>query len=217
MQEIIIMKYLTSEIYVGNELTNNQGNVLTILDVVERRVTVEFHNTMFVKVVDKHHLRDGRARDPYEPTKYGIACVGVVKNYPKEDYKRWENMIERCYRGGGVGNYKDCTVCSDWLVFENFYRDIQGLKNYGLPNMHLDKDLVKKGNRVYSLATCQFISSVLNSSHGSFTGRWRAEKGTVVMYATHSAELGALIGVTGSAIRNGCKRTNTGWIISVEK
>lgn len=211
------MKYKTEEIYVGAILTNNQGNNLRVLSIKGSNVRVVFQGTDTNKVVQKHHLREGKAKDPYAPSKYGIASLGVVKNYPKEDYKRWENMIERCYRNGGVGNYKDCTVCEDWLVFEYFYRDIQTMENYGLPNMHLDKDLKILGNKVYSLNSCQFISDVQNSSKGSFTGRWKAEKGTVVIYATHSAELGNLIGVSGSAIRNCCRKTNTGWIISVEK
>ena len=211
------MKYDLTQIVKGSVLRNNQGNLLVIDNVKGRNIEVTFLNTNFTKVIQKSHLREGKARDPYEPTKYGIACVGNVKNYPKEDYKRWENMIERCYREGGVGNYKDCSVCEEWLIFENFYRDIQTMENYGLPNIHLDKDLKVKGNKVYSLNTCQFISDVANSSHGSFTGKWKAEKGSIVIYATYSSELGALIGVTGSAIRQGNRKTNTGWIISVEE
>lgn len=206
-----------NQIKVGAVLANNQGNKLRVESITGKDVVVTFLNTGFRKSVAKHHLRDGKARDPYEPTKYGVACLGVVKNYPKEDYRRWENMIERCYRDGGIGNYKDCSVSDEWLVFENFYSDIQKMENYGLPNTHLDKDLKVAGNKVYSKETCQLISATLNSSHGKFTGRWKAEKGTVVIYATNSAELGALIGLTGSAIRNGAKRSHTGWIISVEK
>lgn len=209
------MKYKIEDLRVGSILTNNQGNKLKILSIKGRYVKVIFQGTNTVKTVQKHHLREGKAKDPYHKNKHNVACLGVVKNYPKEDYVRWENMLERCYRDGGVGNYKDCSVCEDWLVFEYFYRDIQTMENYGLPNMHLY--LISLGNKEFNLDTCQFISSVLNSSHGSFTGRWKAEKGTVVIYATHSAELGALIGVTGSAIRQCNKITNTGWLLSVEK
>lgn len=211
------MKYKIEDIRVGNILENNQGNKLRILSVNGRDVKVVFQGTNTNKMVLKHHLRDGRAKDPYNPTKYGIACLGIVKNYPKEDYRRWENMLERCYRDGGIGNYVDCIVCEEWLTFEYFYRDIQTMENYGLPNMHLDKDLKVADNKVYSLGTCQFISTNVNSSKGSFTGRWKAEKGSVVIYATYAAELGVLIGVKASAIRNKCKITNTGWKISVEE
>lgn len=205
---------------INDILENNQGNKLTVLSIKGSRVQVRFHNTGFIKTVSKHHLKDGKAKDPYEPTKYGVACLGNIKSYPVEDYKRWENMIERCYRGGGVGNYKDCTVCEDWLVFEYFYRDIQTMENYGLPKVHLDKDLKVAGNKVYSLETCQLVNDNLNSSKGGFVGHWKATKGHTVIYSSYSSELSSLIGVTASAVRNlapKCGRTCTGWTISVEK
>ena len=176
-------------------------------------------NTGYIKEVGKHHLRAGKARDPYEPTKYGIACIGNVKNYPLEDYKRWENMIERCYRQGGSKNYKDVSVCKRWLVFEYFYKDIQTMENYGLPRIHLDKDLKVKNNKTYSLETCQFINDNLNSSKGSFSGSWKATKGNVTIYATYSTELANLLNIAASAIRNKRYggRTLSGWNISVEE
>ena len=205
---------------VNDILENNQGNKLKVLAIQGRRVKVEFNNSGFVKTVDRYHLLDGKAKDPYEPTKYGIACLGNIKSYPVEDYKRWENMIERCYRDGGVGNYKDCYVCDRWLVFEYFYEDLQTMENYGKPKIHLDKDLRIAGNKTYSLETCQLVDDNFNSSKGSFTGKWKATKGHTVIYSSYSSELAQLIGVTGPAVRlNSLTRakTSTGWRISVEE
>jgi len=213
-----VIKY--SNIMVGRKYTNNQGNSLTVLKIDGRFVSVKFTNTGFVKKVQKHHLREGKAKDPYEPTKYGIACLGNISNYPSEDYKRWENMIERCYRGGGVGNYKDSTVCKRWLTFEFFSDDLRKMTNYGKPKMHLDKDLLVPGNKVYSPETCQLIGDNLNSSKGSFTGCWKATKGSTTIFSTYSTEMASLVGVTASSIRmtpDKGKRTHTGWNISVEK
>jgi len=77
-------------------------------------------------------------------------------------YKRWHNMIERCYSNAcqeKYPTYKGCTVSYEWLTFSNFKawmvkQDWQG--------MHLDKDIKIKGNKVYSEETCLFIPSQLN-------------------------------------------------------
>jgi hypothetical protein len=75
-------------------------------------------------------------------------------------YDIWKNMIRRCYSDRPeFSAYSDCSVCADWLSLTTFWewaeqQDYQG--------MHLDKDLLVSGNRIYGPETCLFIPSHVN-------------------------------------------------------
>lgn len=78
-------------------------------------------------------------------------------------YVTWKSMIVRCYSAKHQSKrptYKDCTVCDEWLTFPNFrawmiQQDYKGKE--------LDKDLLIKGNKVYSPTTCVFVSKMVNT------------------------------------------------------
>jgi hypothetical protein len=59
--------------------------------------------------------------------------------------------------------YKDCSVCDEWLNFQNFaawydknYYEVTGER------MDLDKDILVKGNKIYSPDTCAFVPHSIN-------------------------------------------------------
>lgn len=78
-------------------------------------------------------------------------------------YSTWKNMLERCYSDKFKEKnqtYKECTSCSDWLLFSNFKgwmekQDWQGKE--------LDKDILVQGNKIYSPEFCVFIKSSINN------------------------------------------------------
>lgn len=78
-------------------------------------------------------------------------------------YNRWKAMIKRCYSPDfhkKEPTYKDCSVCDEWLTFSNYQKWF--LENYK-EGCHLDKDLLIKGNKVYSPDTCCFIPQRINN------------------------------------------------------
>ncbi len=84
------------------------------------------------------------------------------KKYNCPFYRKWKNMLLRCYSVKYQENqptYIGCTVCDDWLTFSNFKswmitQDWQGKQ--------LDKDLLMQGNKIYSPETCLFVSQEIN-------------------------------------------------------
>jgi hypothetical protein len=78
----------------------------------------------------------------------------------------WHKMLQRCYDEKfqeREPTYKGCFVCEDWLNFQNFgnwfdenYYEVQG------EIMHLDKDILLKGNKIYSPDTCVFVPQRIN-------------------------------------------------------
>ena len=78
-------------------------------------------------------------------------------------YSRWAAMLRRCYNKSyqeKYPTYTDCKVCDDWLIFSNFRR---WMEKQNWQEKELDKDLLVKGNRIYSPEKCIFIDSAVNS------------------------------------------------------
>lgn len=73
------------------------------------------------------------------------------------------SMLTRCY-GVGVASkhpsYSGCTVCEEWLKFSNFKAWFD--ENY-IDGYQLDKDILVKGNKIYSPATCCFVPAEINT------------------------------------------------------
>ena len=56
--------------------------------------------------------------------------------------------------------YKDVTVCEEWHNFQNFAKWFED--NY-VEGFELDKDILVKGNKIYSPETCCFVPKEINS------------------------------------------------------
>jgi hypothetical protein len=77
-------------------------------------------------------------------------------------YQRWKSMLKRCYSKKYTDinkSYASCVVCDSWLLFSKF-RDWMALQDW--EGKELDKDIIFKGNKIYSPATCAFVSQATN-------------------------------------------------------
>jgi hypothetical protein len=164
--------------------TTKSGKIEVISYNGYKEVTVKFLNTGNVRVARADHVRDGKVLDTETPPAvyvhgYGIndsedlvhwtlepreyLPSGVSKRGQCRFYVRWENMLERCYCPKYhklFPTYKDCYVCDDWLLFSNFK---SWMKEQVWDNCHLDKDILVKGNKVYSPHTCVFVHHKVNT------------------------------------------------------
>jgi hypothetical protein len=78
-------------------------------------------------------------------------------------YRAWESMLMRCYSLAfqkSNPSYIGCYVEESWLIFSTFKawmieQDWEGKQ--------LDKDILSRGNKVYSKDTCIFLSSQVNN------------------------------------------------------
>lgn len=77
-------------------------------------------------------------------------------------YRSWVSMIERGYSQKYKENmptYQNVAVCEEWLAFSNF-RDWWVENN--VRGWQLDKDLLIKGNMIYSPRACVYVPTYLN-------------------------------------------------------
>lgn len=95
---------------------------------------------------------------------YGIGINdSVVENRDNLIYSLWRGMLKRCYSEKYKAKnptYKDCTVCQEWHTYSKFE---VWVKNFEYIGMELDKDLLVKGNKVYSPTTCILIPHAVNT------------------------------------------------------
>lgn len=99
----------------------------------------------------------------------GIGILDMPKsefrNTDRKCYNMWRGMLERCYNPSPkYVAYKDCTVCDEWKKYSNFskwfrenYYEIDG------EIMALDKDILHKGNKIYSPNSCCIVPQRINS------------------------------------------------------
>lgn len=115
----------------------------------------------------------GNVKNPYDKSVCGVGFIGEGEYSNSKDknrspqYSRWNSMLGRCYSDSFLKKkptYKSCEVCEEWHNFQNFakwyddnYYEIFGEK------MSLDKDILVKGNKIYSPDTCVFVPQPINS------------------------------------------------------
>lgn len=92
----------------------------------------------------------------------GIKDLAVCENGLKcISYVTWYHLLERCSKSKNVyGSYHDCELCEEWKTYSNFKKWFDD--NYK-DSYQLDKDILFKGNRLYSPQTCRFIPRQINT------------------------------------------------------
>jgi len=102
---------------------------------------------------------------------YGVGVnnwVGNVKvgGKPIKQYKLWQGMLERCFDEKFKQKwptYEGVTCSKEWLSMTTFIEDVSKMKGFGLSGWALDKDILVKGNKLYSNDTCCFVPLEVNN------------------------------------------------------
>ena len=87
----------------------------------------------------------------------GVGINDIEINTKDKCYKVWHSMMNRCYSKkyhSKFPTYQNCSVCNEWTYLSNFKRWFD--ENY-VDGYVLDKDILVKGNKVYSPETCCFV------------------------------------------------------------
>ena len=168
------MKYLNDVSYkdcVGKVCKSNlSGDFKIVKYNNSRNVDIQFVTTGFEVTATLGNIKSGEVKDPYSPSVFGVGLLGT--KYPStingvqiKEYELWKNMLERCYSDTykkKYPTYKDCEASENFKSFEYFYEWCNKQIGFGNQGWHLDKDLLTKGNKVYSEDSCVFIPNEIN-------------------------------------------------------
>ena len=136
-----------------------------------KNVRIKFIGTGYETTVQLGNIKSGKVKDRYLPSVYGIGIVGV--KYPisedgvhTKEYGLWKNMLRRCYSDTYKKKYPtyiDCKCSENFKSYEYFYEWCHKQIGFGVEGFELDKDLLVKGNKVYSEYSCIFIPTEINT------------------------------------------------------
>ena len=169
----------------GEANVSNEGCVMKI-------VGYKNYDDIIIQFEDEHKYRlhtryvnfqKGQCKNPYFPSVYEHGYLGVDKegNVPKVsefkdgknvhtwEYNKWMHMLQRCFDNklkAENPTYKDVTCYNRWLCYANFLEDFEILKqeyNWNKDEkLNLDKDILHKGNKIYSLENCILVPQWIN-------------------------------------------------------
>lgn len=158
---------------IGEIKYNRYGTKMQIINYnCESDIIVKFNDTEYIVKTTYREFKNNQLNSPYDKTICNIGFLGegnygafdVISNVPTKEYDAWRSMIRRCYKKNINNNsYKNCTVCEEWHNFQNFakwydenYYEVDNEK------MCVDKDILHKGNKVYSPENCIIVPNCIN-------------------------------------------------------
>ena len=173
------MKYLNGVNYkdcIGKVCKSKSSGDFNVLKYNNaKNVEIQFLKTGYETTVELGNIKKGDVKDPYSPSVYGVGIVGTkypsaVNGVKTKEYKLWQSMLKRCYSESlhlKHPTYEGCEASENFKYYEYFYEWCNkqiGFGNKGDGNpFHLDKDLLIKGNKIYSEDSCVFLPKEVNS------------------------------------------------------
>ena len=153
---------------------NNWGSKIEIIRYKSANdMTVQFENG-YITDCQYGHLKRGLVMSPYDKGVCGVGFHGEgkykawISRYKiTNQYQTWTSMIRRCYDVKCQEKYRSyigCTVAPEWHNFQIFaeWYD-ENIYKVGDERIDIDKDILIKGNRIYSPETCIFAPQKINS------------------------------------------------------
>ena len=159
---------------INQEKISCQGYIMRIIEYNSyNNIVIEFQDEYKAKIKTRYdHFCDGTILNPYHQSLYNVGRMGV--NFSKKhklEYKIWSAMMCRCFNDGYKNSnhtYKDVTCCDEWKIFENFYNWLHNQENFRILKVQklrfaLDKDILIKGNKIYSPDSCCLVPHYINN------------------------------------------------------
>lgn len=153
----------------GERILAKKGYWFTIIDYRGcMDCDIKFDDGTVVKNKEYSKLKNGSVFNPNYPEILGIAFIGQGKYSSKEEnkinsaYSKWKSIIMRCYSSKRLKtnpSYSNCTVDPVWFNFQKF---AEWFYKNNIDGFELDKDILIKGNKIYSPNTCCFVPHEIN-------------------------------------------------------
>ena len=156
----------------GEARMMNCGEIAFIVNYSHSNdITVQFKKTGELVKSTYQCFKNGEIKSRFTPSVYGVGYLGNEKTKDEngkiiKSYSVWKSMLSRCCSGEfkkKYPTYNNCTVCEEWHNYSNFKKWYDD--NYyeiDEERMDLDKDILVKGNKVYSPDTCVFVPQNIN-------------------------------------------------------
>ena len=160
--------------FVGETYKNNKGCIGKVVEYVNaRKVKIRFVDEhSFESFFEVSDIRKGTFSNPFHRSTLGLGYMGdgefkaKVKGKTTIEYNLWSAMMTRSYCPNyheKFPTYIGCSVAEEFLNYQDFANWINLQPNFKEKGFVLDKDLLVRGNKVYSPETCCLIPQEINS------------------------------------------------------
>lgn len=154
---------------VGEVVVARGGGIAEIIEYKSSKdVLVMFKDTGFTLNTNYKQFKKGGMVDRLTPTVYGFGIIGnctITENGKlNRVYEVWKNMIMRCYceKKKGLKRYSDVTVSEEFRRLSDFKVWCEEQVGFNNEGWQLDKDILVRGNKVYSKNACCFVPPEIN-------------------------------------------------------
>lgn len=153
---------------------NNNGEEMRIIRYGGAMdIDIQFEDGTVIKHRAYGDYKRGYIKNPMKPTVCGVGFIGVGKfkttngnGKHTKCHKTWLQMHTRCYNPKfheKEQSYENCTVCEEWHNYQAFAKwNDENYYEVENEQMDLDKDILKKGNKIYSPDTCIYVPHSIN-------------------------------------------------------
>lgn len=166
---------------VGEEKYNYQGYLMKIIKYKgSDDIDVQFEDGGIYKHCTYAWFNEGIIKNKNAPNVYNLGYMGYgdykssIKGKPTEEYKAWRSMLTRSYDTKMIEkrkSYKGSSVCEEWHNFQNFAKWYEENKWTNELKLQVDKDILHKGNKLYSPETCVLVDGRINSTFRKFNNK----------------------------------------------
>ena len=156
---------------VGKTFSSNKCGDFVVTSYKDaKNVGIRFLFTGTELVVESSNIRKGTIKDRNYPSYQGVGIIGdkystYNKGKKTKEYALWCSMLDRCYSNKlheKYPTYKDCSVSKNFAFFTFFVEWCRKQTGFNQSDFNLDKDLLIKGNKIYSENACCFLPKEVN-------------------------------------------------------
>lgn len=143
-------KYIEKRI--GEVFLTNQGYKGVIIECKgSKDCSVTIDDVYTIKNIPYSRIK--QVKNPFYKCLSGMGYHGIEKyeNTNEKSYQVWNNMVSRAVENDNI-------ICDEWLDYYKFAKwYYENYKPETMKNWRIDKDILIKGNKVYSAKTCCFV------------------------------------------------------------
>ena len=200
--------------------TKNFGDIVITKYLDKDNIHITFINTGYNLITQSLNIRQGTIKDRLAPAVFGVGVLGdvltTVDGVRLKEYELWKNMIKRCYSKNfheKFPTYSSCSVSENFKYYPYFKEWCNKQAGYTSQDdkgnaFQLDKDILVKGNKVYSEELCVFVPKEINMLMVK-CGRKRGDNPIGVFYHNHDKKYVAKCKVSNKTVHLGYYLTST--------
>ena len=151
--------------------TKNYGDVVVLEYNNARDVTIKFLNTGNVRKIATSELKKGEIRDNEAFPVYKVGVMDIPNELKRgqpnpREYSIWNGVRQRCYNENIrhlTPSYQEAEMSENFKRYSYFKDWCNKQIGFDQDGWQLDKDILIKGNKIYSEDNCCFVPPEINT------------------------------------------------------